>query len=203
MAWDDGLTRFETRTVAPTAFPVSLDYIKTQVLRVATDTTEDTHIMALIEAAVDAAEGATQRAIMPQTHVLYLSGFPCGREIHLPRPPLIEIDSIYYYNEDNTLTLWSSSPAPYILLPSGVTTRAQIVRPVDTAWPTTYERPDAVQITYQCGYASSAAVPARIIQGICLHVQEQYRQRSLGVINVQYSPAALQLEHFWKRVPDA
>jgi uncharacterized phiE125 gp8 family phage protein len=203
MAWDDGIQWFSRRTVAAVEFPVSLDYVKTQVLRVANGTVEDEHITRLIEAATDAAEDATQRALLPQTHELILSGFPCS-EILIPRPPLDEIASIYYYDSDNVRQQWgATSPTPYVVIPSGTIQKARIVLDEDETWPTTATRPDAVTITFTAGYASSADIPARIVQGICVHLTEQYRQRSLGVINVQFSPATLQLNHFWKRVPDA
>jgi uncharacterized phiE125 gp8 family phage protein len=196
LPWDHGIRWYSERTVEPTAWPVSLDYVRDRVLRAGNGTLDDDYIQTLIEAAVDACEEYTSLAIMPQTWKMYLSGFPSG-EIELPRSPVTGIDSIFYYDADADLTEWGSSPYPYELVPSGKYRKARVVLGEGESFPSTYARPDAVVITYDAGYTT---VPPLLVQGICVHIAEQYKQRSLGVQNVQFNPAPLQLGHFWRKV---
>lgn len=198
LPWDHGI-HWQTQPMDEyTTLPVPVEYVMDQVLRVANDGMDNEHVTELIYAALQAAEEMTDRAIALRTWTQVMSGFP-SREIVIQRPPLVDVTSIEYYDDSHELQTWGSSPYPYVISPSGKDTKARIVPGDGESWPTTATRPDAVTVTFEAGY-TAATVPPLIKQGICLHVAEQYKQRSLGVINVQYSPAALQLAHFWKKV---
>lgn len=204
--WDDGITWFSARTVEPEDLPLSVEYVRDKVLRVANGTFEDTFIEQLIKAATEEAEHWTQRALMPQTWVLRLSGFPWGG-IALPRPPLIEIESFAYTNGDgDTVALDVVSPADYRIIPSGHLSKAQLWPLQDASWPTALSHGDSVEITYRAGYEpadvspASAPIPDLILTGICLMVGELYKLRSLSVHTGHNSAAQLQLDRFWKRV---
>ena len=72
--------------------------------------------------------------------------------IWLPRPPLVSVTSIAYYDADNAsqtlstdyYTVDAKSMPGRIMLASGY------------SWPATYDRPNAVTITYVCGTAASS-----------------------------------------------
>ena len=81
-----------------------------------------------------------------------LSGFPWGG-IELPRPPLLEVLSVAYVDDDDAEATLSGSPAPYFVVPSGRYARAVLTPLSGAIWPTTASRPDAVTITYQAGYS--------------------------------------------------
>lgn len=199
LPWDAGL-HWQTLPVDQfDTLPVSLSYVYDQVLRGANDGIDEQHVTELIYAALDAAESWTDRALAVRTWTQVMSGFPLqGLPIVLQRPPLVDVTSIAYYDTSNTLVT-DSSPLGFEVVGSGKDTKARIVPTGNETWPSTFDRPDAVTITFEAGY-TPATLPPLIKQGICLHVAEQYKQRTLGVINVQYSPAALQLQHFFPKV---
>jgi uncharacterized phiE125 gp8 family phage protein len=198
--WDYGVTWFSRRIVDPTDLPVTVAYISRQVLRVANGNLEDESIEQFIYAATQAAEDDTHRALMPQTWELVLSGFPSSGVIVLPRPPLIEVTSVSYYNGDDTAEL-AGSPAEYSVVPSGRFTRGKVL-PLDGAsFPTISSRDDAVTITYRAGYTSTTDKEFSLIQtGIGVMVAELYKQRSLSVQEPNNTKAQLDLSRFWREV---
>lgn len=199
--WDYGVKKFLRRTVNPTELSVSLPFLRNQVLRVANDGADDEFIEAMAWAATNAAEEATQRAIMPQTWQLVLDSFPASGVIRLPRPPLIEILSVEYYDADGAAGELTGSPAEYESVPSGQYQHT-LIRPVaDAVFPSTQTRPDAVTVTFQAGFESTTdPTLMQINTGIALMVGELYKLRSLSVQEYQNSPSQLQLGHFWQCV---
>jgi len=96
----------------------------------------------------------------------------------LRRPPLISVTNIKYYDEDDSLQTWAASnyevdaPGSRVLL-------------ADTGTlPNVYSRYDAVQITYQAGYASTtspvdyqAPIPEIFKVAIKLLIGDYYENR--------------------------
>lgn len=108
---------------------------------------DDTEILQLLAEAYGKAEARTGRQLRTATAVLKLNQFPTdGAPIVLPRPPLVSVASITYFNranESQSLTgfqLGSALVPGIIALPLG-----------STRWPDTAERLDAVTVTYSCG----------------------------------------------------
>jgi len=197
-AWDQGIRWFSRRTVEPTDLVVDVAYVRDYVLRTANDNYEDAHIERLIKAATDACEEATHEALPVQTRQIILSGFPWGA-IVLPGPPLIEVDSLAYVDDDGDSQTLAGSPAEYAVIPSGRVAKAKVTPLYGETWPSTRVQEDAVTVTFECGYEDATAIPERYITGICLMVGELYKQRSLSVQNtIQNVPAVLQLERFWQ-----
>jgi uncharacterized phiE125 gp8 family phage protein len=196
--WDEGVTWFSRRTVAPTELPMTTGYVTSQVLRVANGTAEDGFVRACIGAATDACEKDTGRALAPQTWELILSRFPYGsRPIVIPRLPLITIDSVSYVDEDGVDQTLAGSPAEYVVIPSGEFQRAQITPLYDATWPATRYQPQAVTITFTCGYESNE-YPETLLAGIGLLVGEMYKTRTLSADGQDRSQ--LQLSRFWRKV---
>lgn len=147
-----------------------------------------------IATATDWAEQFTRRALIEQTIRLSVSGFPQGdntfgrewrsgvfsrraRYIELFRPPLINVISVEYYDTDNVLTTVDS--ADYFVT-DDLVPRLTFVE--NWTQPETYNRDDAVRVTYQVGYEPtespplsqsdySANVPKGIKDAILLKVQ--------------------------------
>lgn len=188
---------FSRRTVAPTDLPVSLDYIATQALRLS-DSTEYDWVERAIKAATDLCEEQTQEALMPQTWQLVLDRFPWG-DIVLPRPPLISVDAIAYFDGDNALQTLTGSPAQFEVVLAGQYEPARVRPSFGTCWPSTACRPDAVTITFVAGYADADDIPESYITGIALCVGELYKQRSLSVQMPNNTPATLNLDRFWPK----
>jgi hypothetical protein len=152
----------------------------------------DAKLESMITAAREECENTTNRAFVRQTVKLTLPRFPrlwCGfypgsgwvmdhatwpnndnlhrhRIIELPRPPLISVTSTDY------ILVGGRMPA--------------LVQPLNNAWPDTYLREDAVQITYVCGYEGSGSppdltdgVPKGIVQAIKMLVEKNFNPMSL------------------------
>lgn len=198
--WDQGVTWFTRRTVAPTELTVSLREVVDDHLRAINGSYEDDMVARYMWAATAAAEKQTERALAPQAWQLVLDQFPSGL-IVLPRPPLIGVTSLTYYDTSNVQQTLSGSPEQFLTVTSGSTQKACLAPFEGESWPSTYTRPDAVTVTFQCGYEDFNDPELQLINaGILVMVGELYKQRSLSVQNVNNTMAQLALSHFWRPV---
>lgn len=164
MAW--------TVTTPPASEPLTLEETKLH-LRVE-HSADDTLINTLIQAAREVAEDLTWRAVVTQTITLVLDGFPSDGIIELPRPPLIQVDSVQYVDtngETQTLTADSDYQVDAYSEP------ARIVPAYNQTWPSTRPIANAVTVVYQAGYGAAADVPRKIRQAMLLIVGEWYTHR--------------------------
>jgi uncharacterized phiE125 gp8 family phage protein len=154
------------------ALPVSVADAKLH-LRVDHDT-EDDYIEALIRAVQDDLEppnGWLGRALMEGTYQLILPKF--AEKIVLPAPPLLEVSSITYLDEDGAEQ--TASTDLYRVL-EGEPSVIQLLE--DEEWPGTDTVDDAVVIEYTAGYE---ALPEIIKAYILLSVAQLYEYRSLAL----------------------
>ena len=126
---------------APTEFPISLSELKAHLHYTGTD--HDDRLEDLIEKATNMLERMCDRSFTPTTWRLDLD---CWQDvIYLPKPPLMEVTSVSYYDEDNNLTVVDDSnyfvSTPY-LAPAMLVFNYQYVRP------THYSRPYPIQIEF-------------------------------------------------------
>lgn len=136
------------------------------------------HILALIEAATKHAERLADRQFINATYRMQLACFPACNEIELPRPPLSSVTNIKYYDTANTLQTFSSS---YYHVDTD-SQPGRVVLALGSTWPATYERPDAVQITFVAGYGATAAtVPQNIRLAVKMLVKTWYDNPDLYV----------------------
>lgn len=137
-------------TTDATAEPVTVAELRSW-LRL-DDTSQDTMLSSMITAARVAVEQHTHRAFVQRTLKQSLSDFPDSDCIELLFPPLASVSSVQYYDSDNSSQTVDASN--YIVDTNAV---VGIVQPVETfTWPTTYERTDAVNVTYVAGYSTNA-----------------------------------------------
>lgn len=167
------------RTVAPETAPVSLTETKAH-LRVDFDD-DDTLITSLIDAAtahVDGWTGVLGRALVMQT---WRQDFCCFRpRLRLPLAPASSITSTTYYDGDNVQQTLSADI--YQLLTDA---RGPFVTPKpDQIWPGSYDREDAVSVTYVAGYGDADAVPAPIRAAILLIIGHLYENREASTLGV-------------------
>jgi hypothetical protein len=180
-------------TSAPAGEPITLAEAKAW-LRV-DGTEEDVLISALIEAARTHVENFTRRALVTQSIEVSFDAFPtCGRfaraladyecrggveidasrEIQLPRPPLVSVESLKYYDTDGTLQTFAA--AGY-----HVDTRAQpgrIVLNEDYDWPDTQVRPNAVIVAYTAGYGTPSQIPQALRVAIRFLLSHWFENRT-------------------------
>ena len=160
-------------SVEPTAEPVTLAELKEQ-LRIESSTTEDDAFLnSLIVSARQGIEAMLGKVLMSQTVVAKLDEFPEDKFIDLPTPPVQSISSITYYDEDNASQTLSSSN--YTLNDYIDPQRVELGSDYD--WPATYDRWDAITITYVAGFASADAVPSSIKAALKMVAAELYESR--------------------------
>lgn len=184
----------------PSVDVVSVDDIKAHLNVNFRD--RDNLIAAIRDAAVahiEGRDGWLGRALMSQVWDLKLSEFDCN-PIRLPLPPLIEVQSVTYYDDDNAL----QTLATPVYEVSGIGGQGRVYLNYGQSWPTIYSRTEAVNIRFRAGYVDTenspteGAVPAPIIQGIKLYCGTMYAHRENVVIGqtvMQLPWAAEQLLH--------
>jgi uncharacterized phiE125 gp8 family phage protein len=110
-------------------------------LRVEIDDTDDDDLIEAMTAAatahIEGGDGKLGRALVAQTLELRINGFACS-EIELPLPPLLSVESVKYYDDDNALQTLATSY--YDVIGVGGRKPARIVLKYGQSWPTTYAR---------------------------------------------------------------
>lgn len=134
---------------------------------------------------IDGRDGWLGRAIGNQTWELRLAVF-CGNEIKLPLPPLIEVESVTYY--DTSDALQTLSPEDYEVVGVGGFGKARVVLKSGRSWPGLAKRAENVLVRFRAGYVSDgsppvSAVPAPILTAIKRQVATMYENREAIVIN--------------------
>lgn len=135
---------------------------------------EDALITSWIAAARKLAEDYQHRAYIEQTWQLAYDDFPDSC-ILMPRPPLISVESIKYYDYADNETVFSA--ANY-----SVDTLSEVGRiflNYGVQWPTVTLRPrNAVLIDFTVGYgADASAVPDSVKNAIYLYCTHMYENR--------------------------
>jgi uncharacterized phiE125 gp8 family phage protein len=157
-----------TRLVTPpAALAVSLDAARAAARLDGTDM--DTELEQAVRTYTEEAEHITGRAFIAQTWALTLDGFP--DEIELPKPPLVSVAHIKYYDTDGVQQTLAT--AAYLI--DAASEPGLILPAIGSQWPRTYARKNAVEVEYACGYgATDAAVPDGIKGYILAKVQEHF-----------------------------
>lgn len=153
--------------VTPAAtLPVTLEEAKAQCRVQHSD--EDTLIEGLIAAATEHVEKMLARALVSQTWMLTLDEF--SATMPLPLSPLIAVDMVEY-----TDTLGATQTASASLYTVDATSEPGcVVLNKGASWPETIDAINAVQITYEAGYAT---VPAPIKHAILLLIGHWFAHR--------------------------
>ena len=163
-----------TETVAPTVEPITTAEAKTHLRVDGSD--DDTFIDGLIESARQSVEADTGRAMVERTYRADVRHWSdC---IVLPRPPLVSVSSIKYYDADNAQQTLAASN--YEVDAAG----GRIVEAKDATIPTYYDRFDAWQITFVAGYAAAtspedyrAPIPEALKAAMKLIIGDLYENR--------------------------
>lgn len=141
----------------------------------------DTYLQALVAAAeahLDGFAGVLGRALVTQTWRRSFDRFPDGNLIRLPLGPLQSVSSVTYYDTAGTSQTFSASSYHAVSDAIG----PAIVLDDDATWPNLDARPDAVTVTWVCGYGAASAVPAPIIQAAKLIIGDLFENRELGPV---------------------
>jgi uncharacterized phiE125 gp8 family phage protein len=140
---------------------------------------EDTLLEALITTAREWCEGFQNRQLISAVWELWLDDWPCSDCIRIPLPPLQAVNSIKYYDTDNTE--YTMTATDYFVDAKSAPGRISLA--YGMTWPTTTLRPvNGVVIEFDAGYGDVASdVPKRVKQAILLIVGHLYEQREQSV----------------------
>ena len=146
-------------------------------------TAEVGELDSLVYMATEECERYTGRALVSATYRLIMDDWPLAypydagsrqytAQMSLPRTPLVSVESVQYYDENNALQTFSASNyvvVAYDDMPGKIALKQ------DVSWPALYKRPDAVQINFTAGYGTNAyLVPAAIKRAALLLCRHHY-----------------------------
>lgn len=157
--------------------PLTLESVKAQC-RVSADVTDDDDLLEDYRlTAADVVEDLAEVALGVQTRVMTANAFPDDYELLvLPFPPVRAVTSVQYRDPAGVLQTWDQ--AEYDLVTSG--RFGTIVPKVGHCYPRTrWNAPDAVVVTFTCGYAAGA-VPRRYLQAMRQLVAYWYADPEAG-----------------------
>jgi len=173
---------------------------------------DDTLIAELIKSAQNLVEAYMNRAITTQTLSLFLDRLPFYSDLKLqegiftapdleynsnfivlPKPPVVSVTHVKYYDNDNTASTFASSNY-YV---DTISDQARVVLKTGASWPTVSEtrNANAYEVKYVAGYGGASDVPEPIVQAIKLLTTHLYENReavtSLSVNTIPYTIGAL------------
>lgn len=185
------------RTITDRTFrAIDVPFVTQLVLRAFTGNAEYQLIDTYIAAAQDLYEAETNESLWPQTIVRTASAFPCGA-FELPHSPVVSVSSVAYYDSSNAAQAYGGSPPSWVFISGGETGRSVVQVGASELWPSTYDRLDAVSVTYTAGYSDPEDVPARIKVGLAVAVGELYKNPDLSN-DMGQQENTFKLRHFFR-----
>ena len=168
-------------TTAPSIEPVTVDEVKLHTRISGTD--QDTLIAKWIKSGRELAESYQRRAFIEQIIEVSYDRFP-PVPFCLPRSPVIEVQTIKYYDTANTAVTVYSKTAPvgtesnYLVDVDSIP--ARITLAFGCSFPSAILRDiNAFKVIYKAGYgATAASVPENIKDAIMLYCDWRYENRS-------------------------
>lgn len=157
---------------APASEPVSLAEAKAQLRVVGTD--DDQLLAALITAARRVVEARTGLCLIAQAWLCLRDGWPEDGVIELPVAPLIDVEEIGVFGEDDQKAV--IDPAHYIV--DAASRPPRVLLRGSRQWPRPGRAVNGIGLRVQAGFGPSAAdVPQPLRQAVELLVAHFYAQR--------------------------
>ena len=163
-----------TLSAGPSGYPVTLQELKDH-LRLDDINDFDVQLNNLIKEGTDYAERYTGQKLITQTWTYKLDQF--SRKIDMPYYPLQSVSSIQYQDDNNAQQTLSS--AYYDVDTDSRPGRIELAH--NYTYPTTYSTPNAVTITFVCGYGTASAVPERFKTVIKMYAQSMFEMNELAL----------------------
>lgn len=160
---------------APTETLVSLSEAK-EHLRV-DHSNDDTYITTLINVATDVVEEFTRRKLATQTWNIYFDEFPPYIDLQLGI--VRQIVEVKYYDQSNVLQTLPTSDYDIDLIAKP----GRIYEATGKSFPQTYERANAVKVTFEVG--NSAEVPSAFKAAILIIIGRYYENRQDVFVGTQ------------------
>ena len=158
-------------------------------LRVDSDYDDDNaYITSLIGVATNVVEQFTRRRLITQTYNIYYDEFPPFMDLQVGN--VASVTHVKYYDTDNTLqTLDTSEYDVDIRVKPG-----RIYQAEDGNFPSTYERPNAVEVEFVVG-GTASDVPDAIKQAMYIVIGRYYENRQDVVMGTQVNELPLMVDH--------
>ena len=159
---------------AATVEPLQLHEVKKHLEIADADTTHDEQIQGLIQQAREQVEHDCQVVLVSRTVTEKFNWSGDEEYWQLYYRPVSAVTSIAYYDTTNTQQTFSAS------LYSLDTDRRRVWLNSNAAWPTTYDRWDAITLTYTAGFgANGSAVPMMYKQAMLLLIGYYFEERTM------------------------
>jgi uncharacterized phiE125 gp8 family phage protein len=163
---------------------------------------DDTIIGYYIKAATDWAEAFCNRQFVQATYTWTFDNLS-DSILYVPRPPLVSVTSIKYYDDAGTLQT-ASSTTLYEVSTSGV--YGEIRLRYNQTWPSVRGHNEDVSIVYKAGYSETAAsVPEAIKTAVKMMVGHLYEHREQtterALVEIPAGPRALLMPYYVPVVP--
>lgn len=131
----------------------------------------DEKLRSLITAARLKVEKDTRRALINQTQVLSMDGFPDGSVIELLTAPVSSVTSVTYTTTGGVVTTLDSSKYSV----DSNNTPGRVILGYDAEWPDNRGYVNDVKVTYVCGYGTSSTdVPEAARQAMLLLIRSWF-----------------------------
>ena len=171
------------QTIAPASAnePVTLQEARVHLRD--PERSEDTYIGELLKVAREKVSIEMRRQLGSATYRTDAGRFPLDGLFEIDWPPLQSITSIQYYDTDEALQTLATTEYDV----DTTEEPGRVTRAFSKTWPATYDRPDAVQVTFVAGYATAALVPAIAKHAIKLVLSHYYENREPVLVGVTAS----------------
>lgn len=154
------------------------------------DDSEQTFVTTLIKVAREIIEGQTWRPVIEQEWVLSLDKSELNTLIrNINKAPVISVDSVTYYDTNNTLQTLSTSEWEADVNGNPARFRLKSV-------PECYDRMGALNINFTCGYTT---VPDDLKQAMLLIIGHLYENRQDVVTGTQVNEIPLASRYIMER----
>jgi uncharacterized phiE125 gp8 family phage protein len=144
---------------------------------------DDATLAIYLQAAFEWVENETRQQLCNREYLLMLDGFPrrargeCDsesfRQISLPKPPLVCVDSVHYLDPQGNLQ--TLSPSTYIV--DATTKPGRVVLAPGQSWPQTNNATNCVRVCFTAGYGWGDNIPTLLEQAILLLAGDWYENR--------------------------
>lgn len=159
---------------AATVEPLQLHEVKKHLEIADADTTHDEQLQGMIQEAREQVEHDCQVVLVSRAVTEKFNWSGDEEYWQLYYRPVTAVSSITYYDTTDTQQTFSAS------LYSLDADRRRIWLKSNAAWPTTYDRWDAITVTYTAGYGTtSSAVPQMFKQAMLLLIGYYFEERTM------------------------
>lgn len=150
----------------PETEPLELDELKEHLRMTETTPEQDRDLGRKLTAARRWVEARTGLALLPQTWEYWFDAFPgyygvpYAAYLDIPKAPLISVDAVSSYDEDNVATVFDD--AGYVV----DVVRGRVLLNADTSWPSDVRRHQAGLIEFTAGFADIDSIPPDVVQAV-------------------------------------